>query len=589
MKNETPPNLATYARLLQYVKPYWPLLVISISGDLILAATQPLAAWWLGWFIDAYPKAHDIWRMGITYAVVIPLSAVAIYFVRGLGNFIGDYYLSVVARNVINNIRCQMFSRLLRLPSAYFDGNNIGHIIARVVYNVEQVSNAGAKSAATIFTESFSVIALLCSLLYTNWQMTLIFMCCIPPIALIIKTTNKLLVRYSRRIQHSMGDVTQTLSENINGYRVSRVFGGIQYEEKRFTDVSFYNLHQGLKLTIVSAITSPLIQWIVAIAMAFIVWLLMGVLQPMNTKSLISFMTMIGLLAKPLKSLIEVNGVIQKGLTAAQNVFEFMDESPEVDKGTQPLIKAHGLIEFKNVTFSYTNHTAVLNNISFTAQPGQTIALVGRSGSGKSTLVSLLPRFYENKYGQILLDGVPITDYRLTDLRNQIALVTQQVTLFNDTIANNIAYGALRGASEIDIIDAAKRAHAMEFIDKLPNGLHTMIGDNGALLSGGQRQRLAIARAILKNAPILILDEATSALDSESEHHIQAALTEVMKDRTTFVIAHRLSTIENADMILVMDKGQIVEMGSHRELLAKGHLYAQLHKMQFKDEAAIEV
>lgn len=584
------PGMGTYTRLLKYVARYWPVLLLSFLGDALYAASQPLSAKWLGWFIDIYGQQNDVRVYGMALAQAIPLTVIAIFLLRGVGIFLGDYYMAIASRNIVNDLRCEMFGKLVQLPSRYFDNNNSGHIISKVTYNVEQISSAGAKSVETIVSESLTVIFLVGSLVMSNWKLAAVFLLCAPFIGIVIATTNKLFIRYSRRLQNSVGDVTQILSETINGQRVTKIFNGADYEKERFFTLSFYNCAQGLKLAAVSALSTPVIQMITAMAMAFIVWLLLDYFEPMSKGEIVSFMTTAGLLSKPLRHLVEVTSTVQKGLTAAQTIFEFIDEKSEVDTGQHTVSRAQGLVEFKNVEFSYSSSAdPVISQLSFTALPGQTIAIVGRSGGGKSTMVSLIPRFYEYTGGEILLDGIAIKNYQLQNLRSQIALVTQHVTLFNDTIANNIAYGGLRGASEADIIDAATKAHAIEFIRELPDGLNTQVGDNGVLLSGGQRQRLAIARAILKNAPILILDEATSALDSESEHFIQEALGEVMKGRTTFVIAHRLSTVEKADVILVIDQGRLIESGSHRELLANGGLYAQLHKMQFKDDALIEV
>lgn len=385
-----------------------------------------------------------------------------------------------------------------------------------------------------------------------------------------------------------MGDITHVASESISGYRVVRTFGGEDYERMRFQAVADRNLHQSLKMAATQAISVPVIQVLVAIAIAMLVWMMLApeIRGEMSTGQLVAFLTAATTMAKPIRQVTSIHSKIQKGMAAAYDVFETMDETPESDSGSYAPERVQGDIEFRKVAFRYRDQLDdVLSDITITIPAGQTVALVGRSGSGKSTLVSLLPRFYDYTSGEILIDGHPLRDFSLRALRAQIALVTQNVVLFNDTIAANIAYGALRECSREEIRAAAAQAHALEFIDRMPEGLDTKIGDNGVMLSGGQRQRLAIARALLKDAPILILDEATSALDTESERHIQDALETVMKGRTTLVIAHRLSTIENADRILVMDKGQIVESGTHAELLAAGGAYAQLHQMQFSEQA----
>ncbi|MAK52164.1 lipid A export permease/ATP-binding protein MsbA, partial [Marinobacter sp.] len=469
-----------------------------------------------------------------------------------------------------------------------FDDNAAGRLVSKLTFNVEQVAEATTNAVTITLREGLTIVGLLGYMFYTNWKLTLIFLAVGPLIAAVVSYASKRFRKISKRIQGSMGDITHVASESITGYRVVRTFGGEDYERQRFQEVNNKNLKQSLKMASTQAISVPVIQVLVAIAIAGLVWMMLApeIRGEMTTGQLVAFITAATTMAKPIRQVTSVHAKIQKGVAAAYDVFETIDESPEQDPGTYSPDRVEGDIEFDEVAFRYRDQLDnVLEGISLSIPAGQSVALVGRSGSGKSTLVSLLPRFYEYTGGDIRIDGHSLRDFSLKALRKQIALVTQNVVLFNDTIAANIAYGALRDCTPEEIREAAAKAHALEFIDRMPEGLDTMIGDNGVMLSGGQRQRLAIARALLKNAPILILDEATSALDTESERHIQEALETVMQGRTTLVIAHRLSTIEKADRILVMDNGRIAESGRHDELLAAGGAYAQLHQMQFSEQS----
>ncbi|MEX1237088.1 MAG: lipid A export permease/ATP-binding protein MsbA, partial [Pseudomonadales bacterium] len=458
-------------------------------------------------------------------------------------------------------------------------------------FHVTQVTGAATDAVKVIIREGFTIIGYLAFLFYLNWKLTLIFLAVAPLIALLVNYAGKRFRRISERIQDSMGDVTHVASEAVQGYRVVRTFDGTEYERERFVSVSHNNRRQSMKMVITTSVATPVVQLVVACSLAVLVWLVLdpGLMANMTPGDVVAFISTGGLLAKPIRQLSDVHSTVQKGLAAAEDIFDLFDEEPEVDQGTQTLDQVKGKIEFQNVSFQYDDEEdlRVLKNINFTAEPGETIALVGRSGSGKSTLASLIPRFYSPQSGKILLDDVPIEDIQLENLRSHISIVTQDVTLFNTTVANNIAYGGLHGTSVDLIKDAATRAYAWGFIEALDDGLDTIVGDDGVLLSGGQRQRLAIARAFLKDAPILILDEATSALDSESERYIQRALDAVVAGRTTFVIAHRLSTIEKADRILVIDNGEIVEQGTHAELIRKKGFYAGLHMHQQPGSAVI--
>ncbi len=573
---------ATYKRLLTYVKPFWLPFVLAIIGNIIYAAASTGMAAAMEYVITAIENPTASNRIMLTALIV------GVFGVRGLGTFLSQYFISYVGRHVINSLRSDVFDRMLRLPSRYFDENAQGRLVSKLTFNVEQVAEATTNAVTITLREGLTIVGLLGFMFYTNWKLTLIFLAVGPIIAAVVTYASRRFRKISKRIQGSMGDINQVTSESISGYRVVRTFGGEEYEQQRFRQVNDRNLKQSLKMASTQAISVPVIQVLVAVAIASLVWMMLApeIRGGMTTGQLVAFITAATTMAKPIRQVTSVHAKVQKGVAAATDVFETLDEAPEPDPGTYAPDRVEGSIRFDNVSFRYRDQLDdVLKGISIDVPAGQSVALVGRSGSGKSTLVSLLPRFYEYTGGEILIDDHPLREFSLQALRSQIALVTQNVVLFNDTIAANIAYGALRHCSRDEIREAAAKAHALEFIDRMPDGLDTMIGDNGVMLSGGQRQRLAIARALLKNAPILILDEATSALDTESERHIQDALESVMEGRTTLVIAHRLSTIEQADRILVMDNGQIIESGRHDELLAAGGAYAQLHQMQFSEQA----
>lgn len=569
----------TYQRLLQYAKRYWVAFLIGIIGTILLSAADAGFAWVLKPILDKGFIAKDT-----LFIKWLPLGIVIAFILRGVAGFMSNYFMTSAGRNVVMRFRQDIFAHLLKLPAPFYDNTSSGQLLSTLLYNVEQVAKASTDALVTIVQESFLITGLLGVMILTSWQLSLLFLIATPLIATIARRSSKRMRQLSKNVQNSMGGVTHVAEEAIEGYKVIRMFGGETYETNKFNILSEKNRSRELKVIATNTLASSGVQLVAGSVIACIIYLATSHYTSITPGAFMSMIASMLALLKPMRNLTTVNSTIQKGIAAAESIFALLDQPAEKDVGNCSLQRVKGRIVYENVSFAYQAEKRVLSNISFVAEPGQTIALVGRSGSGKSTLINLLPRFYDGYTGKILMDDMDIHEIKLSDLRNQFALVSQHVTLFNDTIANNIAYGRLSKVSDAEIIEATKAAHAYDFIQELPQGLQTLVGENGVLLSGGQRQRLAIARALLKDAPILVLDEATSALDTEAERHIQAALEELMQHRTTLVIAHRLSTVERADKILVMDAGQIVETGNHQELLALNGYYAKLYRMQFRDD-----
>ncbi|GAB3015298.1 lipid A export permease/ATP-binding protein MsbA [Bowmanella dokdonensis] len=579
------PSASVFRRFLRYQREFKLAFVVAIFGMIGYSALDALVFSQLKPLIDEslVKGDHDYLRLAAYFVVPI-------FILRGLFNFMGSYTLAWIANQVVMRMRQQLFNQFMYLPVAFHDQNSAGKMISKVIYDTEQVTNAAGKALLTLVREGALVVGLLAVMFYYSWQLSLIFLLIGPVVAGIVSVVSKRFREVSRSIQQSMGNLTSTVEQVIKGHKVVLMFGGQKLEEERFAQRNNHNRQQNMKLIVSRILSESSIQIIASVALAVVLYVssLPGMLEELTAGIFTTVVFCMIMLLKPLKQLTTVNSEFQRGMAACTSIFEILDEQREQDSGNIRLQRARGEIRFEGVTFAYPGKQQnALKDVTFSVAKGQTLALVGRSGSGKSTISSLLTRFYRVEQGRILLDGHELNQIQLQDLRRQFALVSQHVTLFNDSIANNIAYGASDTVSREQIIEAARMAHVLEFVDQLPDGLETNIGENGLMLSGGQRQRIAIARAILRDAPILILDEATSALDTESERLIQDALESLQKDRTSFVVAHRLSTIEKADNILVIDQGRILEQGSHQDLLDKDGAYAQLHKLQFNEGISV--
>jgi subfamily B ATP-binding cassette protein MsbA len=577
MHTHTPPHPSAktlYVRLLGYVWRHWPVFLVSVVALAIYSATNT-------GFLAVIKKVTDqgFVHQNPKQVNLLPFWLFGLLAIRALTGFASNFSMRWIARRVVESVRREAFERLMCLPVSFFDAHSAGVVTSKLTYDTEQMANASTKVVVSVVRDTLTIIGMIGYMLYLDWRLTLIFAVTTPMMAFYLHVMTPRLRAAGRAVQESVGGMTKVVEEAVGGQRVVKIFGGGTYENQRFSEVVGVNRRMQIRLGRLSGLNSMVVEIIAAAALSWVVFYAVG---KFSAGGFAAFVGAVLMLIAPVKSLTNLNEDVQVGIAAAQSVFGLMDTLPEDDAGTRAVARARGEIEFKHVHLKYDNAKRdALHDVSLHVQPGEKVALVGRSGGGKSSLVSLLPRFYEVQQGLILLDGVDIRAMSLAGLREQFALVSQDVILFNDTIFNNIAYGSLRGASEAQVITAAQAAYAWEFIQQMPDGLHTEIGDRGVRLSGGQRQRLAIARAILKDAPVLLLDEATSALDTESEKHVQAALDHLMQGRTTLIIAHRLSTIENADRILVMEKGEIVESGTHAELLAQAGHYAKLYQKQF--------
>lgn len=577
--NKNPNATHTYKRLLSYVKPYKKQFAIAVLGMIGYAITEASFAALMKPLLDGSFVNQD--EQAIVY---VPILIILIFLVRGVAGYASTYYMSWIGWSVIKQLRKEVFTKYLTLPTRFYDNASSGELISRITFNSQKVAQAASTTLTIMVRDSLTAIGLLALMFYQSWQLSLCFLIIGPIIGVIVGRVSRQFRAVSRNIQSSMGDVSHVIQEAVDGSRVIKIFGGQETEQIQFESVNEQNREFNMKETAIRALNVPVVQMLVAIALAIIVYIASSgdITERMSVGKFMSFVTAMLLLFQPMRRLTSLNNQIQNGIAAGESLFETLDLESEQDTGTVGLSSDIKSIEYQGVGLQYQDDKPpVLKSIDLHINAGQTIAFVGESGSGKTSLVNLLPRLYELNDGRILINNTPLTDFTLSSLRAQIAYVSQDVMLFNDTIANNIAYGSASAVDKAALIEACKTAHAHDFIMELSDGYETYVGENGVMLSGGQRQRVAIARAILKNAPILILDEATSALDSESERKVQAGLENLMQARTTLVIAHRLSTIENANEIVVMEQGEIVETGTHNDLMAGDSHYKRLHQLQF--------
>ncbi len=568
---------STYQRLLCMIKPYWMMLCFGMLATILGSFIDAAFIWLIDPIVNKGLVSRDLW-----FIRIIPLLVIGIFILRGVTNFISNYYISRAARYIVMDLRQKFFRHLLRLPARFYDHHSSGSLLSTIIYNVEQVASASSEALIISLRDASLLCGLLIVMFMTSWLLTLFFFMIGPLIFFVMKYCSQRLRQLSVLVQKSVSDVTHRVSEALEAYRVIRLGGGQSYEDQKFCEATKCNQQHELKVVMTSTVSSALVQLLMSIPIAILLFFSTHPMFGFSVGSFAAFISALVMILRPMRRLTMVNTYIQKGIAGAESIFQILDEPVERDPGQRASRRVAGLITYEGVSFTYAHTTrSVLDHIGFSIQPGQTVALVGRSGSGKSTLASLLPRFYDPSCGRIAIDGIDIQDFPLANLRDQIAMVSQDVKLFNDTIANNISYGYTGAYAEEKLMAAAEAAQLMEFIAELPDGLHTRIGENGVLLSGGQGQRIAIARALFKNAPILILDEPTAALDQQTEYHIQAAIHALIGTRTTLVIAHRLSTIENADHILVLEGGRIVEQGTHQALLQDNQIYAELYQNQF--------